>query len=120
MLINRKGISKHKFESYERIRGFSYYHNVIICSSSDRHIITMKLNADILFCAFRYALGRKTYAVNDVSDCIIQNWDELPGIIQNAIKKEIRTAIIEDKAGMKQDIKAWLRILDLQIFTKNK
>lgn len=47
----------------------------------------------IVFYAFRYALGRKTYAVNHVVDFLIENWNLLSGTVQETIQREIREAI---------------------------
>ena len=75
----------------------------------------MILSEHILFYAFRYALGRKTYSVSDVSDTIIANWEELSEIIKRLIQKEIQEAIDEDCAGMECDIQSWSRILQLSV-----
>ena len=68
---------------------------------------------DMLFFAFRYALGRMTYVTGWVSDVIIAQWDNLSTKNRDMIKKEIREALDEDKAGMSCDRSAWERILKL-------
>jgi hypothetical protein len=75
----------------------------------------MNLDEEILFYAFRYTLGRMTYAVSTVSDCIIKNWDELSTNKQTLIQKEIIEAINSDNVGMDMDRIAWERILKLKI-----
>lgn len=47
-------------------------------------------NETILICAFRYALGRKTYIVSHVVEDIINNWDQLSDFFKEKVKKEIR------------------------------
>ncbi len=37
----------------------------------------VEFNEDITFYAFRYALGRMTYAVKDVTEYLIENWDKI-------------------------------------------
>ena len=66
--------------------------------------------------AFRYALGRKTYAVRDVCDCLISNWDELGLISKKLIHKEIiefRERYV--KIGLGQNDNAWDEILNLKV-----
>ena len=74
----------------------------------------MNLNEEILFYAFRYALGRRSYAVSEVSDAIIENWDSLSNTYKDLIIEEINTAIKNKSAGMECDIKNWQRILLLE------
>ena len=44
----------------------------------------------VLSCAFRYALGRRTYVVSSVVKTILDNWEVLPETDQDRYKKEIR------------------------------
>jgi len=74
----------------------------------------MEFNSDILFYAFRYALGRKTYAVSDVVNCLEENWSELNYKDKTIIQKEIQEAIKEGNAGMDMDIVQWQKILNLK------
>lgn len=71
----------------------------------------MNISEDILFYAFRYALGRMTYAVNDVAQAIIQNASNLHHSTRNLMAKEIREAIHDGHAGMDMDIKQWNQVL---------
>jgi len=73
----------------------------------------MKLDEIILFLAFRYALGRRTYVVHDVTETIIRNWDNLSLKYQSLIHKEIKQAIEDENAGMDMDIERWRKILQL-------
>jgi hypothetical protein len=68
---------------------------------------------DILFCAFRYALGRMTYITAVVGDCIIENKANLSQKIKSLIVKEIANAIDENRAGMEGvDVPSWRRVMD--------
>jgi len=70
-------------------------------------------NNIVLFMAFRYALGRKTYAVSLVVDEIIDRWETLDDVDKKQYKKEIQEAIDSGHAGMNIDIIEWKRILEL-------
>lgn len=73
------------------------------------------VNQDILlFCAFRYALGRMTYVVGSIIDIFIANWDNMPKSRREMYKREIREAIRTNNCGEKYDIKNWERILELE------
>lgn len=63
--------------------------------------------------AFRYALGRRTGAVQDVCETLKENWNELSSFTKGQIKDEIRVAIRRDEAGSKCDIKNWEEILNI-------
>lgn len=67
-----------------------------------------------LVCAFRYALGRRTYVTDSVANVIIKVWDELPRETQLLIRKEIINAINNNDAGMDIDVKCWEKILELK------
>jgi len=71
----------------------------------------MNLSEDILFYAFRYALGRMTYAVSTVADEIIQHAHELDPKIRHIMITDIQKAITENAAGMEMDRKDWERVL---------
>lgn len=57
------------------------------------------VHEDILFCAFRYALGRRTYITAVVAECLIEKVDELSPRVRSIIIKEIDTAVADNKAG---------------------
>ena len=69
------------------------------------------MNENIVFYAFRYALGRKTVAVGSVVDYLLENWDSLSPAIRGLIQAEIETAIDKGEAGMEMDIKEWSKLL---------
>lgn len=48
-----------------------------------------KVDTDIIFYAFRYALGRHTGAVGQVVDYIIKNWKDIPEKDKVQMKEEI-------------------------------
>jgi|WetSurMetagenome_2_1015567.scaffolds.fasta_scaffold228373_3 hypothetical protein len=73
------------------------------------------INHDILlFCAFRYALGRRSYVPSVVEQIIIDNWENMPLDTRKKYKQEIREAIEKSCAGDKYDILGWKRILELE------
>lgn len=71
------------------------------------------VNDNITFYAFRYALGRKTYAVQHVVDYLVENWNLLKGSTQEHIEREIIEAFDENKIGMEMDKREWQRVLNL-------
>lgn len=71
----------------------------------------MNLSEDILFYAFRYTLGRMTYAVSTVADAIIQHAHEIHPKTRDTMTWEIRRALNYDGAGMDMDRKEWERVL---------
>ena len=52
----------------------------------------------ILLCAFRYALGRRTYVVDYVISCLQEHWHELSKSDKSIIIREIGAAIDRDCA----------------------
>ena len=71
----------------------------------------MNLSEDVLFYAFRYTLGRMTYAVHTVASEIITHAHELHPKTRDTMTKEIRKALAEDGAGMDMDRKQWEAVL---------
>ena len=69
------------------------------------------MNENIVFYAFRYALGRKTVAVGMVVDYLLENWDSISPAIRGLIQAEIETAIDKGEAGREMDIKEWSKLL---------
>lgn len=72
-------------------------------------------NQDILlFCAFRYALGRQTYVVGAIADIIKANWNHMPQSRRDMFRKEIEEAIEKGYAGsVNIDVPEWLSILHM-------
>ena len=69
------------------------------------------IDDQLLFYAFRYALGRQTYATATVSDALLANWLILLPGTQKLVHKEIRR---EMEKGL-PDEKLWARVLELEI-----
>lgn len=61
----------------------------------------------VVFAAFRYALGRSTYIVSDVADCIIRNAQVLPRQDRLQMIREIEEAISTGRAGASMDASEW-------------
>lgn len=84
---------------------------------------TDEFDRDILIYAFRYALGRRSYAVGIVIDELKRNWKDFPEHDRKLIKREIRDAVgywesvsqeIPGIPYMPQDIvDEWIEVLDL-------
>ena len=72
-------------------------------------IYKVNLNTLIL-AAFRYALGRKTYIVEEVVEDIIHNIDNIPDTYLKRMYEEIDEAISNNRAGMKMDIVLWKKL----------
>lgn len=77
----------------------------------------------LILYAFRYALGRTSYAVGEVVDYLEEHWDEIPIAIRRIIHDEIRRrlkqeSLVEDARsllGHSCDRKRWLQVLDLPL-----
>lgn len=66
-----------------------------------------------LGCAFRYALGRRTYVVSHIVDEILNNWEEL----SKPFKERVVREIIEHKEEYKTlgdscDESDWMKIVN--------
>lgn len=61
----------------------------------------------IIVYAFRYALGRMSYSVDEVATAIEQNADVISIKMKSLMVREISHAIINDNAGMQMDIDRW-------------
>lgn len=53
--------------------------------------------------AFRYYLGRQTYAVSDFCELLAQEWSNLDSHTQTLILKELREAIKDDDEDRLKD-----------------
>ena len=74
---------------------------------------TMGTHDDIMFWAFRYALGRHTYAVYGVAQYLIAHKDKITPSTRSLICKEIKE--YHDKYGRdgwQCDQDEWERVLD--------
>ena len=73
-----------------------------------------QLEENFIVYAFRYALGRSTYAVQDVSECIIKNGIFLAPHTRNLIIKEIKEyyeRIGQDGIYMQCDKDCWYNVV---------
>lgn len=70
----------------------------------------INVDESILFYAFRYALGRTSYAAHEVIDEITINMNNISSETKNLIIKEIEDAERNDKLGMIADRKRWLKL----------
>jgi len=75
---------------------------------------------DLVFYAFRYALGRRSTSVSTISSIIIRKWHLIDQSHRDLIAKEIRDAISSNDAGDLMDVKEWARVLDLYEVSKKK
>lgn len=84
---------------------------------NDQQTLTLWLGA------FRYYLGRQTYAVSDFCKLLTQEWDNLDLYTQTLLLKELRKAIKDDDKdrlegskfhtlGDDCDRAEWLAVLD--------
>ena len=79
-----------------------------------KELTLTQLETKLLFwMAFRYALGRSTYIVNDMIRLIKINWGNMRGDEQAKFKQEINQAIDRGHAGMEIDVIEWRKILEL-------
>ena len=78
-------------------------------------LIPEKYQRDILIYAFRYTLGRATFAPHTIVEILRLRWDMISEADQRLYQREIIDAIRHDMAGMDCDKKAWLSILDLKL-----
>ncbi len=65
----------------------------------------------LLFCAFRYALGRMTYIVSTAVELICKYIDALHPHTKLLMIKEITTAIAKGEAGWDCDVQEWKVLL---------
>jgi hypothetical protein len=65
---------------------------------------------DILIYAFRYALGRMTYAVSTVANEIKRRAADLSPKAKALIVKEITEAESDNRLGMKMDAEYWREV----------
>lgn len=73
-----------------------------------------KVSENMIMWAFRYALGRRTYAVGDVVGQLKEHWNRLKPFTRNKIQEEIREAIRDRCIGDKCDSESWQEILELE------
>lgn len=68
----------------------------------------------VVIAAFRYALGRRSYAPSIIVSFLVKNWKKLSESDQKLIKKEIKEAIERGRAGDQYcDVPEWERVLNI-------
>ena len=65
----------------------------------------------LLFCAFRYAIGRRTYIVSLVGDLLIKYKGDVSSESKELILKEIGQAIAVGMGGMDCDVAVWTNVI---------
>lgn len=70
----------------------------------------IEVHTDILFYAFRYVLGRSTYAVEQVGRCIEKHASDFHPNDRRHIIAEIDEAIAKGHVGMPMDVETWKRV----------
>lgn len=89
-----------------------YLFNNLISNSAameGTYVLDHELN-ELLFCAFRYALGRKTYITSTVCELIIKYKFEISHNELKLMIREIEHALHSDNAGQQCDIDSWKKV----------
>lgn len=73
------------------------------------------VSTDILFYAFRYALGRMTFAPSDVVKHLEAEWPRIDQNHRRLIQKEIQEMDDRGGLGMDCDVAQWQKIMKLPI-----
>lgn len=63
----------------------------------------------MIISSFRYALGRMTYVVGEVSGWLVDNWEDLNPEPKEIIAKELAEAFQRDHSVRRYEIKSGLR-----------
>lgn len=66
---------------------------------------------DLIICAFRYCLGRRTYIVKDMCCYLRDNWGLLTANSKNLIIGETVDAVKRGLCGMQMDCQEWINLL---------
>lgn len=69
----------------------------------------MELN-DLMVCAFRYALGRRTYIAHTISELLVKYKDKLTDSSRMNIIRDIDRALVSGDFGMTIDKEAWIKL----------
>lgn len=64
-----------------------------------------------LMYSFRYALGRRSYAVSDVADALIEHREQVRPDWRLQCIRDITEAIAEGRAGMEMDEREWMKVV---------
>lgn len=72
--------------------------------------VLKEADTNIIFYAFRYALGRHTGAVGEVVSYILNHWKQIPDKDKVQMAREIES--YKDQHGNLDQIEEWIRIVD--------
>ena len=72
----------------------------------------MEKKERLILYATRYCLGRRTFAVDDMVEYLLDNWDSFSKQLKDTIIRDIKRAIEEKMAGEECDIRDWKKILN--------
>ena len=65
---------------------------------------------DLMVCAFRYALGRRTYIAHTISELLIKHKDILSEGAKIGIVRDINRALQSNNYGMDMDKECWVKL----------
>ena len=75
--------------------------------------VTAEQILDMTSIAFRYALGRETYAVNAVTEIITKNWELFEKFEKDDFVEKIKIAVSTTRYGNLATWHKWRKILEL-------
>lgn len=75
----------------------------------------MNYELDLWIGAFRYYLGRTSYAVDNFCQLLVKEWNNLDETIQYCIEKELEYAFVNNLLGMQCDITSWQKVRNLYL-----
>jgi hypothetical protein len=74
---------------------------------------TVDVEPVFLMYAFRYALGRQSYAVKDVAHALALHRDALRADWREQIVRDIEEAIAQRRAGAANDVEVWRAVAEM-------
>lgn len=107
-----KSPAKDRVKNYNK--GMTMNGQPIIVPSSPKFKPAPAFNVpeDVLFYAFRYALGRRTYAVAEVASELRAHAPTLSNKTKLSIIKEIEEQLQHSESMDQGDVKEWQRVID--------
>ena len=90
---------------------------LLTSESSTSNSIFSSSHQLITLAAFRYALGRKSYIVAEITKWITDNWNEIPDSTLRTILTEVESALEMGQCGDENDVIEWEK---LQAFARTK
>jgi hypothetical protein len=73
----------------------------------------VQVNAEVLLYAVRYALGRKSAAVKEVTHEVVRLNGQLPTGLKATIAEDVVKAAEEGRLGDRRDALAWLGVVEI-------